>query len=200
MIVKMKKITLLCVESERTAALERLRELGIMHVCHETRVESKRITVSEQELGAITKVYNILAGRKSDSREKSALSGEAVFRQAQEIIAQQDALVKEEDEVARDIETLLPWGDFDPAGAARLASDGVQVLFCKTYRNLYDELSLPEDAARVVISEKNKEICFVLFFLKEQDASQYPVVALPEKRLSDLYTYLSLYISPYGSP
>ena len=53
MIVKMKKITLLCVESERVGALEKLRDLGIMHVDHETRVDSESVAVSARDLTEI---------------------------------------------------------------------------------------------------------------------------------------------------
>ena len=75
MIVKMKKITLLCVESERTAALERLRELGIMHVDHETRVESERVDVSARDLDEISQVCTILSGIETKSDAASDRSG-----------------------------------------------------------------------------------------------------------------------------
>ena len=97
MIVKMKKITLLCVESERTAALEQLRKLGIMHVDHETKVDTERVHVSEQELEAISKTYNILSGIKADREDAQALSGEEVFKQAQELLSRQSAQEKEQD-------------------------------------------------------------------------------------------------------
>ena len=64
MIVKMKKITLLCVENERAAALEQLRELGIVHVDHESRVESENVTAMEEKLSEVTVVLNILSGLK----------------------------------------------------------------------------------------------------------------------------------------
>ena len=187
MIVKMKKITLLCVESERTAALEQLRGLGIMHVDHEVRVESESVAASESELNSITKVYNILSGFKTKgSPAGSGLSGKAVFEQADGLIRKQGELNKQIEELKRAIDALEPWGDFDPGLVRKLASDGVHVLFCKTYRSSLKKLELPEDAVQTVVRVQGKEVYFLLIFREQPDASLYPAVALPQGRLSVL--------------
>lgn len=190
MIVKMKKVTLLCVESERTAALEQLRELGIMHVDHETKVDTDRVHVSEQELEAISKVCNTLSSIKNGRKEVQSLSGEAVFKQVQELLSRQSELEKEEAGLKADEEALLPWGEFSPESVARLASGGIHVLFCKAYRKNYETLELPENAAKIEIGVFNKEICFLLLFTEQPDVSRYPAVTLPRKKLSEVRTRL----------
>ena len=186
MIAKMKKVTLLCVESERTAALEQLRKLGIMHVDHETKVDSDRVHVSEQELEAISKTYNILSGIKTDPQNAQALSGKEVFKQAQELLSRQSALEKEQEELGRNIDALLPWGEFSPESVDQLAAAGIHVLFCKAYRKAFDKLELPENTVRTEIAMVNKEVYFLLIFTEQPDASLYPTVTLPRKKLSEL--------------
>lgn len=186
MIVKMKKVTLLCVESERTAALEQLRKLGIMHVDHETRVETERVHVSEQELESISKICNIISGIKTDRKDAQNLSGEEVFKLAQQLLSRQSALEKEQEEIGRDIEALLPWGDFSPESVDQLAAAGVQVLFCKACRKDFDALELPENTVKTGIAVVNKEVYFLLIFTEQPDTSLYPVLSLPRKKLSDL--------------
>ena len=187
MIVKMKKITLLCVESERVAALEKLRELGILHVDHETRVESENVTVSEQNLAGISKVYNILSGLKPGrGTAQPCPDGKEVYRQASELIRRQDALEKQIEELKCGIDALLPWGDFSPGAVEKLAAEGIHILFCKTYRNNFEELELPDNAAKAVIRVQNKEVFFLLVFTEKPDVAQYPVLNLPQRRLSDL--------------
>lgn len=185
MIVKMKKITLLCVESERVDALEKLRELGIMHVDHETRVDSESVTVSAKDLAEISKVFNILSGIKTKQPAEPGRNGKEIFEQADKLIRKQDELEKRIEELKLNIDTLEPWGEFDPETVKKLAADGISILFCKDYRDTFKKLELPEETAVEIIRD-GKEVYFLLISREPLDASLYPAVALPQARLSDL--------------
>ena len=186
MIVKMKKITLLCVESERTAALEQLRELGIMHVVHETRVESESVDVSARDLDQISQVCTILSGIETKSDGVSERSGKEVFEEAAGLIRKQEELKKLISEQQLDIAALEPWGDFDPESVKKLAAAGIFVQFCKTFRNTFKKLELPEGTAVKIIREQGKDIYFLVISEEPLDASLYPVLTLPQSSLSDL--------------
>ena len=188
MIVKMKKITLLCVENERAAAMEQLRELGIVHVDHESRVESENVAAMEQTLENVSAVVNILSGIKCRGKNQDgpAVSGRDLFRRASELLARQDALEKELDALGREIESLRPWGDFAPEKVEELAHEGVKILFCKSYRDEFEALAVPENAVKTVIRRIGKEMYFLLIFQGEPDGAEYPEVKLPKTRLSEL--------------
>lgn len=186
MIVKMKKITLLCVESERVDALEKLRELGIMHVDHETRVESESVAVSARNLADISKVFNILSGIKTKHPAEPGRTGREVFELADGLIRKQDELKKRIEELKQDIDTLEPWGEFDPETVNTLSADGIHLLFCKTYRDTFKKLELPEETAVAIIRDEGKEVYFLLISREPLDAALYPAVALPQERLSGL--------------
>ena len=92
MIVKMKKITLLCVEKERATAMEQLRELGIVHVDHESRVESDNVEAIRQGLSMIlnefNKAFDDLGVKRVDSVGKpfDPDRQEAVLQEASETV------------------------------------------------------------------------------------------------------------------
>ena len=185
MIVKMKKITLLCVESEKTAALEQLRNLGIVHVDHETRVESASVEESEQTLEDITRIYNLLSDLKP-AEKKISLPGEEICLQASELFRRQNELEKQESELQRGIESLQTWGDFDPELVGSLEEKGIYVLFCRTSRDSYQKLELPENTVKVQIAADGREVCFLVISTEKPDVALYPVVQLPSARLSAL--------------
>ena len=68
MIVKMKEVTLLCLERNRSEALEALRDLGVMHVKQLGRVESDDVAELTRKITDAVKVYNILSGRNYSRR------------------------------------------------------------------------------------------------------------------------------------
>ena len=188
MIVKMKKITLLCVENERAAAMEQLRELGIVHVDHESRVESENVAAMEEKLADVTAVVNLLSGLKcpKDLPDAPGLSGRELYLRASELLSRQGALEKELDSLGREIESLRPWGDFAPEKVEELARDGVKILFCKSYRDEFEALAVPENAVKTLIRRIGKEMYFLLIFQGEPDGAEYPAVTLPKTRLSEL--------------
>ncbi|MBQ9336811.1 MAG: hypothetical protein IJS14_05890 [Lentisphaeria bacterium] len=188
MIVKMKKITLLCVENERAVAMEQLRELGIVHVDHESKVESDNVAAMEETLSGVSKAVNILSGLKCRKKVQAGpeISGRDLYRRASELLDRQESLEKELDALGREIERLRPWGDFDPEQVEDLAREGVRILFCRSYREEYDALAVPENAAKVLIRRNGKEMYFLMVFQGEPDGAEYPVIALPQARLSEL--------------
>ena len=191
MIVKMKKITLLCLENERAAALGKLRDLGIVHVDREKRVESESVSVLEQSLTELTKVYNALSGCRNVPQKSTPLSGRSVLKQASELLALQASLEKERENLKREIDVLLPWGDFQPGLVSLLAENGVSVLFCMTYKDEYDQLEIPENMTKVLVNAIRNERYFLLISQEKPDAAQYPAVSLPAASLTELREKLS---------
>ena len=191
MIVKMKRITLLCLENERAAALGKLRDLGIVHVDREKRVESESVSVLEQSLTELTKVYNALSGSRNVPQKSTPLSGRSVLKQASELLALQASLEKERENLKREIDVLLPWGDFQPGLVSLLAENGVSVLFCMTYKDEYDQLEIPENMTKVLVNAIRNERYFLLISQEKPDAAQYPTVSLPAASLTELREKLS---------
>lgn len=195
MIVKMKKISLLCLESDRTNAMEQLRDLGIMHVSLDSKVETQAVLSLEHTLGDVAQTANILAGFKDDkhsAQEGTSLSGKEVFELASEKLERKSVLEKELLSLNKSIEQLSPWGDFKSETLASLKESGVDVLFCMTQRSAFEGLETEEGSLKFLVSAVKDDRYFLLISLNKLDASLYPVVKLPPESLSQLQEKESL--------
>ena len=152
MIVPMKHLTLLCVAAERTVTLERLRDLGAVHLNLEAsdsepyRHAQSRLAVARHALRILDDARarkpvlpTAIGPHKPHGHELSAdallnaplpvFSGDApekidaVIRLAE----LRQALVNEAERLDRDIALFLPFGDFDVTLPARLTAQGVPI-------------------------------------------------------------------------
>lgn len=185
MIVPMKKINLLCLEHERTAALEKLRELGIMHVDIAVKPESESVNVLEQSLQDTAKLYNILTGFKTKNQDIPAgLTGKEILKKGLELLEKQNDLEKERELLIRDLDTLSKWGDFQPKLLDTLAKNGIYVSFHLAFKDVYDHMELPEGITRILISRIKTERYFLLITQDKSLELPCAPLVLPEKSLS----------------
>ena len=68
MIVPMKNVTVLCLEADRDAALERLRELGVVHLTPVRPVESDDIEERRKEWDYLRRALEVLPAKASAPR------------------------------------------------------------------------------------------------------------------------------------
>ena len=124
MIVKMRHFDLICVASEREATLERLRQLGVVHLdlqaaTGEEVAEAKGAAAeAERAIRLIRKAR--VKGEEPGNRERTVEDVLAVDRD-------RETLKTERDRLEREIRTYEPYGDFDPVLAAQLIEKGVDI-------------------------------------------------------------------------
>ena len=152
MIVPMKHVTLLCVAAEREQTLERLRELGVVHL-NLASAESEPFRQAQARLAECKQALRILsdalAGKplmpttvgphKVHGHEMSvdalltaplpALTGDAAARidAVLRLAEMRQALINEAERLDRDIALYLPFGDFDVTLPVRLTAQGIPV-------------------------------------------------------------------------
>lgn len=122
MIVKMRHLDLVCVASEREATLEKLRELGAVHLGLETAAGAA-VAAAKGDIADAEKAVRLV-------RKARGKGGEAGYRErsVQEILAIEEdleTLRAEKDRLEREIRVYSPYGDFDPALAQKLRERGV---------------------------------------------------------------------------
>lgn len=128
MIVPMKHLTLLCVKSEGDSTLEKLRELGCVHVdlsgaAGEAFMEVKgEGTVAETAAMIISKAAAECTGRGEGYVDAAAVIAADARRT--------ESLQKAQS-LRRSITAYEPFGDFDPALAAQLGAKGLKVSLLK---------------------------------------------------------------------
>ncbi len=188
MIVPMKKITLLCMDSERVAALEKLRGLGVMHVDLAARVESESVAVLAQAISDAAKALNILTTPRKTGKihPEDPRNGKEILKETISLFETRARLEKQRDTLLKEIEKLSRWGDFRPELTESIRRGGIFVYFCEAYHEIFKKIEIPEDVVLKIVNKFKNEVCFLLISPKELEESAFPVVKLPEESLSGL--------------
>ncbi len=138
MIEQMKKASVVVVDAHRQDAVDRLREVGVLHVSvHE--VASESLTELKDQRGTIEQALTALPepprGEAADSadgekRSDNSLALEKAVSMAQDAVEKAEelrTLRERRDALEREALNLEPWGDFDPAEVQNLRDKGVNV-------------------------------------------------------------------------
>jgi V/A-type H+-transporting ATPase subunit I len=201
----MKKASLVVMEKYRAASLEKLRELGVVHL-ESLNLSSEGLSKLLEQKARIELALGILRNykapeedsepeipygrRKEDRRrdDEAFYSAEAVNRpEVPDPVDQVLALVEERKRIqerlavdAKEQSRIEKWGDFDPADLADLKDRGVVLIPYELPRRVYEALG----ETRVVVLSREKSIvsCVVL---DEAVPGENPLV-LPGKSLSEI--------------
>jgi len=122
MIVKMKRLTLLCLATDRDAALESLREVGVVHVAdrrppagEELEALRARLADAERALGALPAAAAAEADRPADELVAEVLA----------LLARRRELGDHADALRRELARYAGFGEFDLNDVDELALAGV---------------------------------------------------------------------------
>ena len=124
MIVRMKHLDLVCVAAEKEATLERLRDLGAVHLDLSAAVGTA-VAAARGEIDDAEKAVRLIL----KARGKSA-ADEVRPRSVAEVLeldADRQTLAQEMERLEREIKTYEPYGDFDPALARKLLDKGIDI-------------------------------------------------------------------------
>ena len=122
MIVRMKHLDLVCVAADREATLERLRELGAVHLDLGAAQGASVVAAKGEIEDAEKAVRLILKARGKGFSEEIRPQTVAGVLALEEDRA---TLVAEKERLDREIKVYAPYGDFDPALAKSLEEKGV---------------------------------------------------------------------------
>jgi V/A-type H+-transporting ATPase subunit I len=187
MIEQMKKVSVLALDSKRSEVVAQMRDSGVIHVDVEPR-ESEDLQKLREERAYIDRAVSLLPRQRPEGvdTEPAAYSyddakGTATYltETAERRRELEDAL----DQLLRDEQRLLPWGDFDPAELETLKEAGVELVPYMMSPKKFKDL----DAERVfVVREGAGQVYFVKAYWKDEERLDLTPVSLPDRALSDL--------------
>ena len=141
-IVKMKKVSLVVLDREREEALEKLRDLGLVHIERIYAGSDKLSALNEKkalfERCAFLLPQNVAADKNKKGDVKAA------EELALKIVSFGDklkALNDEKEKLSKDLKSLEPWGNFNPADVEFLSGKGVELKFYELSKDKLAELS-----------------------------------------------------------
>ena len=142
MIVKMKKVSLVVLDSERSSALDKLRDLGVMHIEREYKSSDDLTSLTERK-ALFERCLISLKGDegKNPVRMKSFSEAEELVDEISVILEKIRILGEEKEKAKKDILNLEPWGDFNPADIIELGSKGIGLGFYELTNEIFSEVS-----------------------------------------------------------
>ena len=184
MIVPMKKVLLFTLAGERDAALEALRDLGVMQVelterrSEGTRELAERCDAFSRTIAAFDRLTE--GAPEAADAKLPRLSGEAAEREIARLVEKRTELVAELETISARRKKLAVLGDFDRELFDRLNADGVRVIPCLGTRADYEDASRLENAECRLLTRDGGSYCFVVVSLEDVDAEKLPVFKLAD--------------------
>ena len=162
MITKMKKISFLVLDREYQNFLERLRELGVVHVVERQKGDASD-TVLHEDLRLLSRYRTVLKALEPMAAGDSVAAADTI-PDAGAVADRYETLVSEKESLEQQIQTLFKnrqelsvWGDFEMNSVSRLSEAGYVVrFFCcplkafnREWENLYNAIEISTDRQKV---------------------------------------------------
>ncbi|NLZ63861.1 MAG: hypothetical protein GX902_08635 [Lentisphaerae bacterium] len=180
MIEKMKKVTLVCLASERQSAVTALQKLGTVHILPTVAPQSEELQELDRQLENLNRVINYFSDlrlKKTDWEKQAGFSPEKALQDAcaalQQLKANDDRLAVLEPAIER----LTPWGEFSPEVLERLQAAGWHYALCSNSSGQLPEL--PENCYCQLV-QQSKNGCHFLVLSQDSLAE----LDLPEEKFS----------------
>ena len=190
MITKMKKISFLVLHKGYEEFLERLRNLGVVHIVEKQQGELQDESLQDN-IRLITRYQTAmnelqkLAGKNSGSTD-SKLSASEILDFYEKYIATKQQLDQQLQSLNRDAQQLQVWGDFSIKSIERLKEAGYVVRFYASPLKSFREEWQDRYNAIEIYKDKNK-ICFVTVTPQNQEVDiDAELCQLPDSSLSEI--------------
>ncbi len=196
MIVPMKKLAVVVMESDRETAVERMREAGVLHL-ESGAVQSDEVAKLEERIGTIERARALLppederteaqtaAAESAEAQQIAArlaedTDGEAGYDQAESLVAEAERrreLREQRDKIDRELLRLEPWGEVDSESIRELEQYGIVV---RLYQLSPDEFQALECAYAFAIGRSKDVVRFAVVVFDESELPETEPVPLPE--------------------
>jgi len=185
MILPMKKVSLVVMDKDREKSLEKLRDVGVVHL--------ERKTVSSENLSKLlerkAKLENALAVLRPFAEEQKkakakpapvAAPADGLVLKVLELSEAKKQAQEKAAALGRERSRIEAWGNFDPAAFAALAEQGVKIFLYKLSQAEYDALP---GGVRFKTLGADKAAKYLLVF--DEEIPGVAPFALPEKSLAE---------------
>lgn len=186
----MKKLTFLVYYKEYEQFLERLRELGVVHIFTKSQgvAENQELQNRIRLAGKYAAAIKFLQGLNvvADKHEGEAKSGEKALELLTELQNKQQQLAHKRQALEKEISSLEPWGDFEAENIERLRKAGYVVNFYICSEKQFNDEWISDYNATVINKIGSKVYFVTITSDKETPELEVEYAKLPEKSLSGL--------------
>ena len=197
MILPMKKLTLLVLDSEKKAALKTLRNFGAVHVEKEA-ASSDTLTELQNIYARVQQAEALITESQPKKAEKAKT--EALTLNRNDLLQAVDEILDLKDQEANmhaainkltgDIEAYGSWGDFDPEDIRSFEENSIYLTIGELSEKSY--ASLPETIKTIRLAGGKKTVRFAIVSetidVPVDLPSDFNPLILPDMRLSAMHT------------
>lgn len=195
----MKKLTFLVYYKEYEQFLERLRELGVVHIFTKSQgvAENQELQNRIRLAGRYAAAIKFLQGLNvvADKYEGEAKTGEKALELLTELQNKQQQLAHKRQALEKEIASLEPWGDFEAENIERLRKAGYVVNFYICSEKQFNDEWISDYNATVINKIGSKVYFVTVTSDKETPELEVEYAKLPEKSLSGLKAAVESMIS-----
>ncbi len=124
----MMKYSFLIYHKEYIPFLEKLQELGVLHIIEKKKEVNENIKLSLQHISDINKSLKFLGTRnKEEVAEKTGMDGLAIVEKIRSLNDELSAIELEQLTLNKEIQKAEPWGDFNPDMQEKLANLHIKI-------------------------------------------------------------------------
>lgn len=190
MIAKMKKLTFLVYHKEYETFLQKIRELGVVHIVEKQYGEMddnlQQVVQKRVLYKSMLQTMYALADKQPDEIVCAEQSADVLVRKYEELQARIQDVNQQLPVVTKDIAQMEIWGDFDWKSVRRLEEAGFYVRFYTCAEKEFNEAWVKEYDA-IVVNESGGHVYFVTVTPQLLELELEPL-RLPSLSLSELKT------------
>ncbi len=158
MIVKMKKLTLLCTRFSQEKTLAALRDLGVVHLQHVQPPEGGDLEKAHDHFAHLQRALEVLP--KHPHAAPSGKTPDETVEAVWNLIHRKQALTEQIETLDMEVRRYEPFGSFSPEAVRELAAKGISVKLYKAPAKV--RLEIPADISMVELSRTRNTVCFAL--------------------------------------
>ncbi len=157
MIVPMKKVSLILLDSEKKKALKILRKLGVLQI-EITEGNGERLTMLQEQISSLEKASFILSDKKDKNTVKKDIEAKEAILIAQQVLILSEQAKSYTQEIAlfnSELERLKGWGEVNPKDIYALSEKGVLLSIYEMPNAEYKKL---DENIKTITIEKTKKL------------------------------------------
>ncbi len=178
MIVKMKKVSLIVLDTFREESLKKLRKLGIVHL-EANPGTSEKLTDLEEKKNQLERAL-LLLPLEEGSKEPGTQDLESCLEMAQkasEYTEKARTLQEEVERLQREAERLIPWGDFNPEEILSLKDKGIDIRLYELSPDQYKQF--PRNISISILNRTKTAVRLAAVYLEPSDIPDLEEFPLP---------------------
>lgn len=201
MILPMKKVSILMLDSEKDEAMKKVRSLGLIHI-DQKKMTGEKYGLLHDEAVALRDAVQLLTEYAGKNKKKGAdtqsadLTRDQVLQTAREVLRLSEEKKSDSSEIRRlhtELDRLKFYGNINPEDFAYLSEKGIDLSLVEMSRDDYQ--NLPDDVKTIFLNQNKSTMRVVVIREKGDEPVALPASArridLPESSSEDMRTEIT---------